>query len=111
MTTAKNHKGILEEIKGLSPDIDGVDYEAPPHIALAIAARLRQQLRNSAQQTLILQRLARKRGDSKEAQNLGKQLDRFVRDIAELDAMYPGARDEMVAMDRAAEEARAAAGE
>lgn len=95
-------KTIREEIKAAAPDIANTEWAAPIEIENAIAARQRQILRNNAVATHIGRLLARKRGDHEEEKVLSKQLDRWMRDMAELDGLYPGAKKQMENFDQKA---------
>lgn len=94
-------KDINEEVKAATPDVDGVEIEPPQHIMVKMAADHRWRLRNSAALARMNQRLARKRGDHKNAEGFGKQIDSHIRDMAEIDRMYPGAKALMADLDKA----------
>ena len=96
-----NHKAVVEELKEFAAlDIEGVDLSIPPEIEIRIAARQRQVLRNSAYLAQLNMRLARKRGAKDEAKVFGTQLDQYVRDIAEIDRLYPEAKAAMTEIDK-----------
>lgn len=104
MVSLKDHPSLernaSEEVKALTPDVDRVEIEPPLHLMERMAAEHRWRLRNSAALARLNQRLSRKRGDTKSADAFGKQIDNHVRDMAEIDRMYPGARNLMVVLDK-----------
>ena len=95
-------RAIVEELKEFADvDIDGVDLSIPREMEVSIAARQRQVLRNSAVLTQLNQRLARRRNAHDEAKRFGAQLDQYVRDMAEIDRLYPEAKTRMLELDGA----------
>ena len=95
----RRQEKVMEELDKATPDISGTDTSAPPEISTAIAARQRQILRNNAVLLNLSIALARKRHAIDEVKTHGKQLDTMVRDIAELDTLYPGAKKQMDELD------------
>ncbi len=94
---------VVEEINRIAePDVEGTDLSLPREIEVAIAARQRQMLRNSAVLAQMNLRLARRRESQDEVKAHSKAFDQHVRDIAELDRMYPEARAMMAEMDKQA---------
>ncbi len=94
------HQAIVHELRQFSQlDVEGVDLSIPYGMEVSIAARQRQVLRNSAVLAQLNQRLARRRNATDEARRLGQELDRYVRDIAEIDRLYPEARANMEELD------------
>ena len=85
----------MDKLEKATPQVSGTDISALPEIETAIVARQRQILRNTAVQINLLLALAKKRHAVEEVKALGKQLDTLVQDIAELDALYPGAKQQM----------------
>ena len=97
---SNTHQHIVDELREYAgADIDGVDLSIPRELETSIAARQRQVLRNSAVLAQLNQRLARRRNATDEARRLGQELDRYVRDIAEIDRLYPEARAKMEELD------------
>ena len=97
---SNQHRAVLDEITGAAEiDVDGVDLSIPRDLEVQIAARQRQVLRNSAVLAQLNLRLARRRNASDEAKGLGQQLDQYVRDLAEIDRLYPEARARMDQLD------------
>ena len=97
---SNTHQHIVDELREyVGTDIDGVDLSIPRELETSIAARQRQALRNSAVLAQLNQRLARRRNATDEARRLGQELDRYVRDIAEIDRLYPEAREKMGELD------------
>ena len=97
---SNTHQSIVDELRKYDgTDIDGVDLSIPRELETSIAARQRQVLRNSAVLAHLNQRLARRRNATDEAKRYGQQLDQYVRDIAEIDRLYPEARAAMEDLD------------
>ena len=93
-------RAIVDELKEFCEmDIEGVDLSIPRDIESSIAARQRQILRNSAVLAQLNQRLARRRNARDEVGRFGTQLDQYVRDIAEIDRLYPEAKARMMELD------------
>jgi len=105
---ANSHQPIVDEIREHGAiDIDAVDLSIPRHLEISIAARQRQVLRNSAVLAQLNQRLARRRNATDEARRCGQELDRYVRDIAEIDRLYPDAKQVMAQLDEPTPDAKA----
>ena len=97
---SNTHEAIVDEVREYAAtDIDGVDLSIPRELETSIAARQRQVLRNSAVLAHLNQRLARRRNATDEGRRHGQELDRYVRDIAEIDRLYPEARAKMEELD------------
>lgn len=98
-----NSSQVVEEINRIAePDVEGTDLSLPREIEVAIAARQRQVLRNSAVMAQLNLRLARRRESQDEVKAYSKAFDQHVRDIAEIDRMYPEAKTTMAEMDKQA---------
>jgi hypothetical protein len=96
-----NSSQVMEEINNIGePDVEGTDLSLPREIETAIAARQRQLLRNSAVLAQMNLRLARRRDSQDEVKAHSKTFDQHLRDIAELDRMYPEAKALMAEMDK-----------
>ncbi len=96
---AETHEAILDELRDGVADIDGVDLSLPAYMETNIAASNRALLRNTAVLAQMNQRIARKIQNTKEAEAFGKQLSTLIRQIAELDALYPKAKKRMAELD------------
>ena len=94
------HKVIVDDLKERVPPIAGIDITPPPHLAKRIAAEMYWRARNSAYQLEISRQLAVRRNDTKEAKALGLQLDRFVRDMAELKKDHPDIEEALKEFDK-----------
>ena len=89
----------MAELDAATPDVSQTDISAPPEIELIIVARRRQVLRNTAIEVNLALNLAKKRKAVKEVESLGTELDKFVRDITEIDTLYPEAKKMMDVLD------------
>ncbi len=99
---SNQHQSVVDEITGAAEiDVAGVDLSIPRDLEVQIAARQRQVLRNSAVLAQLNLRLARRRSASDEAKRFGQQLDQYVRDLAEIDRLYPEAKARMEQLDGA----------
>ena len=94
-----SQKKTKAEIEGGTLDVSQTDISATPELETAIAARQRQILRNTAIQVNLAIALAKKREARDEMQGLSKQFDGIIRDITELDKLYPGAKKQMCEFD------------
>ena len=87
-----NHKAIIEEVdQAIEVDLDNIDLSIPPEVELILVARHRQALRNTAVALRIQIKLARLRGAKDEVKPLGKRLDDCIKDLAQIDRLYPEA--------------------
>jgi len=95
-----HHTAIAREVRAeAGTGIEEVDLSIPRELEVAIAARQRQVLRNSAVLAQINLSLARRRDAAEEVRLQSHQLDRFSRDIAEIDRLYPEAKAKMAEFD------------
>ena len=103
MTTSRD--AILQELRNASPaSVENVDLSIPRDLEVAIAARQRQLLRNSAVLAQLNLTLAHRRNARDESVRHAEQLDQYVRDIAEIDRLYPEAKARMQAFDQSSRE-------
>ena len=87
-----NHKAIIEEIdQAMEVDLDNVDLSIPPDVELILVSRHRQILRNTAVALRMQIKLARLRGAKDEAKPLGARLDACIKDLVQIDRLYPEA--------------------
>lgn len=100
MAMTYDHKGIVEEIKSLVPDVDADEFLAIPEVLeLEIMARHRQTLRNTAVLNRNTSAIARVSGRTDESRKLGQQMNNLVKDMVELDRRFPEAKAKMLEMD------------
>ena len=87
----------------LSPPPGGgrLSGEARGEVELVLAAKHRQLLRNTAVSIKMQMHLARLRGAKDEASKMGQELDKFVKDIAQIDRLYPNALAKMKVLEEA----------
>jgi hypothetical protein len=93
------HQAVVDELRDGIADIDSVEWEPPEALATDLAAQHRSRLRNSAYLAQMSQKIARRTGNSKDAETHGKQLSTLIRQIAELDLLSPQAKKRMAEMD------------
>ena len=87
-----NHKAIIEEVdQAMEVDLDNVDLSIPPEVELILVARHRQVVRNTAVALRMQIKLARLRNAKDEVKPLGARLDACIKDLAQIDRLYPGA--------------------
>ena len=97
-----NHKAIIEEVdQAMEIDLDNVDLSIPPEIELILVARHRQAVRNTAVALRMQIKLARLRGAKDEVKPLGIRLDACIKDLAQIDRIYPSALELMKSFERA----------
>ena len=96
---AQPEEDVAGEIAEEAADVDGVDLSLPAYIEIELASASRQRLRNTAVLTQMNQRIARKIQNTPDATRVGKELSGLIRQIAELDKLYPKAKKRMGEMD------------